>query len=91
MSLRRWEAIRFYKDSVAPDPPTQRCDGPMGGDRSGAFASSYSEASGLAAAGRAGPSGAERSRSERSAQGEQVQQIPPSSDRAEATARGSAG
>lgn len=56
----------------------------MGGDHSSVFAFSYRQASTLAAAGRAEPSGAEV---ERSAQGEQVQQIPPSSDRADATAR----
>lgn len=59
VSLSRWKAICSYKDSVAPDPPTQRCDGPMGGDRSGAFAFSCSKASTRAAAGRAEPSGAE--------------------------------
>lgn len=68
----------------------------MGGDRSGAFAFSYSKASTLthththtqAAVGREEPSGAEASGARR---GEQVQQIPPSSDRADATARWSAG
>ncbi|KAI9545056.1 hypothetical protein NQZ68_039784 [Dissostichus eleginoides] len=70
-----------YRDSVARDPPTLRCDRPMGGDLSSAFAFSYSRRL------HRQPSRAERSRSVPGTQGEQVQQqIPPSSDRAQATA-----